>query len=206
MSMRELCSGGFTMKRYVLTGAPGAGKTTVVAVLRRLGYATVAEAATEVIARRQAVGEAEPWAAAGFVDAVLAVQREWEAAVVAPDGICFFDRSPVCTLALSRFLGRVPTVALRAEIDRIRRAETYQRTVFFLANLGFVEATAARRISFEDSLVFGEVHREVYRELGFQLVDIGVGTPQERASWVLAAIRSDPADPSASPRSAGRAS
>jgi predicted ATPase len=36
------------VRRYIITGAPGAGKTTVVDGLRERGYAVVAEAATEV--------------------------------------------------------------------------------------------------------------------------------------------------------------
>ena len=37
------------LKRYVLTGAPGAGKTAVALALQRRGYALVPEAATDVI-------------------------------------------------------------------------------------------------------------------------------------------------------------
>ncbi|MFL6113309.1 MAG: AAA family ATPase [Catenulispora sp.] len=174
------------MKRFVLTGTPGAGKTTVIEALRRLGQATVGEAATEVIGREQAAGNPEPWSEPGFVDAVVAVQREREAeASLRGAGVCFFDRSPVCTLALSRFLGRPTSPVLAAEIDRIQCAQTYQRTVFFLANLGFVVPSAARRIGFEEALVFERVHRETYMELGYQLVDVAVATPGERAEAIL---------------------
>jgi predicted ATPase len=102
--------------------------------------------------------------------------------------VWFFDRSPVCTLALSRYLERKPSQALTAEIERIGRAGTYERTVFFLANLGFVEPTAARRISFEDALDFERVHREVYAELGYQLCDIAVAAPGERAAAILEVV------------------
>ena len=44
------------MRRFVITGAPGAGKTAILQVLRRRGYAVVDEAATDVIAAEQARG------------------------------------------------------------------------------------------------------------------------------------------------------
>ena len=46
---------------YVLTGAPGAGKTVLLEELLRRGFAVVPEAATRVIGRLDRVGVAEPW-------------------------------------------------------------------------------------------------------------------------------------------------
>jgi len=98
--------GDRAVRRYIVTGAPGAGKTTIVAGLRDRGYAVVGEAATDVIARGQALGRAEPWQDAGFVDAIALVQRERELAPVPPaTGVEVFDRSPLCTVALSRYAG-----------------------------------------------------------------------------------------------------
>jgi len=39
-------------RRYVLTGAPGSGKTALLGALRERGHAVVEEAATDVIARQ----------------------------------------------------------------------------------------------------------------------------------------------------------
>lgn len=57
---------------YILTGAPGSGKTAVLRLLETLGYAVVEEAATDVIALGQAMGRAEPTAARriGFADSL----------------------------------------------------------------------------------------------------------------------------------------
>jgi predicted ATPase len=38
------------MKRYILTGAPGAGKTAILRALERNGRVVIEEAATDVIA------------------------------------------------------------------------------------------------------------------------------------------------------------
>ncbi len=53
------------MKRFIPTGTPGAGKTSIIRELEALGHHVVDEAATAVIAREQALGEPEPWTADG---------------------------------------------------------------------------------------------------------------------------------------------
>ena len=96
----------------------------------------------------------------------------------------FFDRSPVCTLALSRYLGFAASPLLTREIERILAEATYERTVFFIRNQGFIRPTAARRISFEDSLAFEQVHEQTYRDLGFLLVDVPAGPLADRVALV----------------------
>lgn len=173
------------MRRYILTGTPGAGKTAVLRLLERLGYGVVEEAATDVIALAHACGEDEASDWEPFVDEIVALQRRRQLAAAAAGPVQFYDRSPVCTHALARYLGRPVSAALAAELDRIARDRVYQRQVFFLRNLGFVTPTAARRISFADSLAFERVHEESYRALGYELVDVPAGPVADR----VAAIR-----------------
>jgi predicted ATPase len=176
------------MPNYVLTGAPGAGKTAIVRQLELDGYQVVEEAATDVIALGQARGEAKPHTNPAFIDAIVGLQRlrqQTAASTAGADGgIVFFDRSPVCTLALSRYLGYPPSALLTAEVDRLLRGGSYASPVFFVRSLGFVTRTAARRISLADSLRFEEVHERTYRELGFRLVEVPPGPLAERVSVV----------------------
>jgi predicted ATPase len=177
------------MLRYVLTGAPGSGKTAVLRLLEQTGHTVVEEAATDVIALEQALGRAEPWTSPGFIDQVATLQRRRQLELRCSAEIAFFDRSPVCTLALCRFLGLPPAATLTAELDRITREGVYEPAVFFIRNLGFVTPTAARRISFADSLAFEKVHEQAYRELGFRLVDVPAGPLPDRVSIVLREIK-----------------
>jgi len=48
------------MKRFIVTGAPGSGKTSILRILEQGGYAVVDEAATDVIAAEQAQGTDQP--------------------------------------------------------------------------------------------------------------------------------------------------
>lgn len=173
------------MPGYVLTGAPGAGKTAVLRLLEIDGHAVVEEAATDAIALANALGSAQPWRDQSFIDTIVTLQRQRQRSVrTAANATVFFDRSPVCTLALSRFLGFTTSDLLAAEVDRVVAEGVYDSTVFLIRNLGFVQATAARRISFEDSLVFEKVHEETYRELGFHLVEVPAGPLHDRVALV----------------------
>jgi predicted ATPase len=179
------------LKRYILTGAPGVGKTTILQVLRENpDYAVVDEAATDVIAHAQASGTKEPWYDVAFVDYIVAVQRRRQKkSVQAGLQTQLYDRSPLCTLALARYLGRGVTSALSEEVDRIARQQIYERRVFFIRPIGFCAPTAARRISFEDSLVFERVHQEVYLGLGYELVEVQAADVAVRAAQIDAHIR-----------------
>jgi predicted ATPase len=59
---------------YILTGAPGAGKTAVLRVLETSGYLVVEEAATDVSAVGNALGRAEPWHDHDFIDEVVTLR------------------------------------------------------------------------------------------------------------------------------------
>ena len=177
------------MPRYVLTGTPGAGKTAILRLLERAGYQVVEEAATDVIALEHALGQPEPHLSLTFADAIVTLQRRREelaAAQSGPADAIFLDRSPVCTLALCRQLGAPVSGLLAAEVDRVVAARAYA-AVFFVRNQGRVEPTAARRITFEDSLVFEDVHERTYRELGFEPIEVPAGPLPWRAELVCAA-------------------
>ncbi|MFY1593827.1 AAA family ATPase [Micromonospora sp. WMMD737] len=177
------------MRRYVLTGAPGAGKTTLADALRRRGWDVVAEAATDVIAAQQGRGVAEPWREAGFVDAVARLQRERREAPGAYGAVQVHDRSPLCTLALARYLGRPPGRVLTEEVRRVLRDGAYQRQVFLVEPLGFVTPSAARRIGYAESLVFARVHEEVYRAHGHRLIAVPPAPVRARVALVEAHLR-----------------
>ncbi len=173
------------MLRFVVTGAPGAGKTTLLEALREQGYAVVGEAATDVISRRQAAGVDAPWERDDFIDEVVGLQRVRELLPVAPEArVQLFDRSPLCTLALARYQERAVTRSLADEVDRVVRHRLYHPTVLLVRPLGFIEPTAARRISYREALRFQATHEAVYREHGFVLLDVPAAPLEERVHLV----------------------
>ncbi len=165
--MSRTGAGSDRVRRYILTGAPGAGKTAILRKLQTRGWAVVDEAATDVIAREQARGVDEPWTNGEFISKIAALQRHRQQQPV-PTGaaVQFYDRSPWCTLALARYLRLPVTSTLADEIARVTDEKIYQRTVFFGRPLGFIVPSAARRISYRDALEFEAVYEAVYQAHG----------------------------------------
>ena len=177
------------MKRFILTGAPGSGKTAIIRQLELDGFSVVEEAATDVIAAAQALGTPEPWTHPTFIDAVANLQRDRQIrASCQPDEVQFHDRSAVCSAALADYLGHPHTPVLASELERIKKEAIYQPRVFFIRNLGFITPTEARRISFEETLRFEKVHEETYRDFGFELFSVEPGSLMERVNKIKAAI------------------
>ena len=223
-----------SLTHFILTGAPGAGKTIALRQLEAMGHPVVEEAATDVIALAHAKGVAEPHLDPAFIDAIVTLQEQRRKRTASPppvgegdpEGVggaaaskaspgappspaspvlpptgeerrilqvpmTFHDRSPICTLALAQYLGfRVSDVLARA-LRTIDQEKFYARRVFFLRNLGFIVNTEVRRISFEDTLRFEQVHKDVYRGLGYELVFIDPAEVEDRARRIVGLARED---------------
>jgi predicted ATPase len=177
------------MKRFILTGAPGAGKTAILRQLEIDGFSVVEEAATDVIAVEQARGIAEPWTHPSFIDSIVDLQKRRQIRTsFEPSGIQFHDRSAICTAALAVYLGHPLSATFLRELERIKAETIYQERAFFIKNLGFIAPTEARRISFEEALRFERVHEETYRDFGFELIFIEAGKLLDRVAAIKAVV------------------
>jgi predicted ATPase len=177
------------MQRYILTGAPGAGKTVLLRRLELAGFPVVEEAATDLIALAAANGVERHWEAPSFIDDIVALQRARQLRADAwSDDVAFFDRSPICTLALCEYASRIPPLILVEEIERIERERIYERRVFFLDLMGFVTPTEARRITLAESERFAAIHADVYARFGYELIRLPPADVETRFEAVRAAI------------------
>ena len=177
------------MRRFIITGAPGAGKTAIVRQLELDGFSVVEEAATDVNLALLARGVAQPWSHPSFIDIIANLQRDRQIrASYQPDEVQFHDRCTVCTAALAVYLGYSYSPFLASELERIKKEAIYESRVFFIRNLGFVTPTEVRRITFEETVRFEKIHEETYRDFGFELVPVEPGSLAERVSLIKAAI------------------
>jgi predicted ATPase len=172
------------MQRFILTGAPGAGKTILIRELERLGYPVVEEAATDVIELEQARNNLRPHEHTQFIEKIMQLQLHRMKIVAGT--VQFHDRSLVCTAALAEYLGYpIPTALHQAIIDT---RDLFEPRVFFVRLLGFITPTSARRITLEQSQQFEAVHETTYRRLGFDLEYVQPADIDTRIRSILAAI------------------
>ncbi len=176
------------MKNYILTGAPGSGKTSLINEFQNRNYLTIKEAATDVIAEEQLNGISEPWKNPEFIDKIADLQKIRQESIK-DNRLCFFDRSPICTYALTIYLRFKPSDSLLNELLRIKEQRIYQKQVFFIKNLGFITNTEARKITFEESLKFEEIHKKIYQDFDYELIFINKAPIETRMDQILQHIK-----------------
>lgn len=166
---------------YVITGGPSSGKTTTVQLLRERGHTTTIEHARHYIDLARIDGKSVEEIRARqleFQHGVLAMQVEEEAALD-PDEVVFLDRALPDSLAYYRFLDLEPDAALLAAVEHAR----YKK--IFVLDLLPLTTDYARTEDENDQRVIHHLLIDVYRELGFPVIQVPVLPPAERVDFIL---------------------
>lgn len=172
---------------YVLTGGPGAGKTTLIEALKARGYATTEEAGRSVIRDEMQQGDdGLPW-----IDRERFAERmfEWELRSYRQaerrSGPVFFDRGLPDTIGYLHLEGLEVPAWMEEEALRLR----YHRRVFIAPPWREIySGDEERRQSWEVAVRTFEVMRETYAHLGYELVELPRASVAERAEFVIRAI------------------
>lgn len=172
---------------HVLTGGPGAGKTTLVEALHEKGFATTHEAGRGVIREEmQAGGDALPWLdREGFARRMF----EWELAsyrqAERQSGAVFFDRGLPDTLGYLRLEGLVAPAWMEEEAWRLR----YDATVFIAPPWKQIYGgDEERRQSWQVAVRTYEAMAETYADFGYALVELPRAPVCERVAFLLDSV------------------
>lgn len=168
------------MKKYVLTGGPGSGKSSIILALELMGENVINEAAEDYIRYRQAMGVKEPWKEADFQDKILELQLRRESNIPEGTGRIFMDRGVPDGLAYAQ-----PGTKAYKRLENAAKETSYEKKVFVVEPLSSCEKTAVRRENLEEAVKLGEKLEEVYRKLGYEPVKIPAGPLEERVTELL---------------------
>jgi predicted ATPase len=181
---------GSASNLFILTGAPGSGKT---AILGQLGheFRCVDEPAREVLAEQRATGGSGTWDQDASLFVHLLLQRSIDKHAMArrSGDTVIFDRGiPDCIVYAVR-AGADPTPSLEAADAYRYQPHVYQPHVLFLEPWSDIYETDEERImSFEDTVAFSRTLRDVYERSGYTLVDVPRDSIAERATFVRMSV------------------
>ena len=171
---------------YILTGAMGGGKSTILKELSTLRYNCIAEPAREILKEQRAAGkdgtpDRNP---ARFNELMLEKMISDYESNQKSDDIIIFDRGIVDVIAYAELLNTDNTAAIKAANEC-----KYNSHVFlFDAWKEIYTNDDERKMSFELSAGFATSVRNVYMKLGYEIIDVPFVSIAERVEFIIGTI------------------
>ena len=168
-------------QRYVCTGPPGSGKTSVLKCLSA-DFTVISEPARRVLAAERAsggtgTGDQDP---ALFVSLML--QMTMDDAIQHADsaGPLLFDRGLPDLIAFAGHYGLVDT-DIRCAVSAIRYAD---QVFWFPAWEEIYVNDDERTLDFKGAVAFGELIRAAYLASGYELIEMPAASISQRADFI----------------------
>jgi predicted ATPase len=178
------------LRKYIITGGPGFGITTVVNCLGELQYQTMREAARFIVEREMGRGDSDvlPWRNRDLFDIALRNQKIQDYQSVDSGQPCFFDRGLPDFVGWRQCLGRSLDLFVRAIEEH-----PYQQTVFMTQPWEEIyQRTESRPLTFAESSKIHLYLMAGYEKIGCRLVVLPKADPSTRAQFVLHTIGNNP--------------
>jgi predicted ATPase len=173
---------------YVVTGAPSAGKTTLLNDLGRRGLHVEEEAARTYIDEQIKMGHSVSEIRADeerFQKKVYDLKLKLESRLSTEETI-FFDRGLPDTLAYYRLHG----FEMPAVMETNLKAAEYKK-VFLLEPLSTYDKDYSRTESKEEAAILHELLKESYKQTSSEIITIPAMLKEERLAHVLQVLRED---------------
>ncbi len=176
------------MAKYVLTGGPSSGKTTLAEYIFRLGHNMIPETAELIIDEQlKQGGDMVPWNEARrpeFQEELIRRQIEAERGING-SGIHFLDRAIPDNIAYNLYDGNKPSDYLL----KSSRNGGYD-CVFLLEQLPFYENTDIRRETAKEAMRLSFLLSDAYGSLGYEVVRVApLGSAEMRAEFIMDFIK-----------------
>jgi predicted ATPase len=172
---------------FIISGAPGAGKTTLIERLAARGFATVAEAGRAILREQAeaAFGAGQDGDPAAFGEAMLARAVANYRGVTETDEPVFFDRGIAEAGIYWRLIGLPAPTTVR---DAARNWRSNPLVLLAPPWREIYRRDAERIQSFDEAERTFELVRDAYVEAGYRPLEIAKDTVARRVGFVLAAV------------------
>lgn len=173
---------------FIITGGPGAGKTTLLETLTEQGFPHVPEVARKIIREQVSQnGDALPWAnIPAYTHLMLSRSVESFEQHQKQESVLFFDRGIPDTLAYAHLTHQPILLELQHAVQAFR----YNTQVFILPPWSEIYKTdSERRQSYQEAIETYDIMFATYQQLGYTPIIVPKGTPEERAEFVVNALK-----------------
>ncbi|TFH92918.1 AAA family ATPase [Vibrio ouci] len=172
------------MQPIIITGGPGAGKTTLIDALSANSYQTFAESSRQLIEEQsQLTNGVLPWLdLPGFARLCLAAMTE-QKQQASQHEVAFLDR------AIPDICGYLQQAGLEIEPRYQAESKGYHRQAFFCRpERSIYVQDEVRPYPFEGAIAIHNALVDVYQQLGFEVVEVPFMSLEERVRFIELAL------------------
>ena len=173
-------------QHYVITGAPGTGKTAIINALKGRGYCCVEENSREIITEQiKNKGEVLPWKNQIAFENLISSKRAKQYASIPKDEICFFDRSTIDCIAYLK----ANNLETSTEILEVMKNHEFNSNVFYTPIWEEIYTNdSERKESIESAITIEKFLISTYQYFDYTLIEVPKLTIEERVDFILSKI------------------
>ena len=175
------------IQKYIISGAPGTGKTTIINALKKKDHYCAEEISRELITEQISIGgNILPWKDQIAFENQIA-NRRYKQYLDSPENcICFFDRSSVDCIA---YLNN-NKLESTSQINQIIKNCIFNKTVFYTPIWEEIyKNDSERQESFDQSIKIDKHLKDSYLKFGYTIIEIPKTTLDKRVNFILSQIK-----------------
>jgi len=172
------------MKRILLIGSPGSGKTTILSELGKRGYTCFQEVSRKIILEAQTRGIEQLFLSNPdeFNEKLLSGRiTQFKACENLEEDYAFIDRGLPDIIAYNEYIN-VPT---DPEVIQASKELVYDFVFLFPAWKEIFKNDNERYESFEEAIKIQENLKKTYSKYGYEICEVPVGEINERTNYIL---------------------
>ena len=172
------------MKRILLIGSPGSGKTTILSDLKKRGYTCFQEISREIIKEAQNNGIKQLFLTnpVEFNQKVVSGRiTQFKKCEDLETTFVFIDRGLPDIIAYNKYLN----ITSKPDINEASKEFIYDYVFLFPAWKKIFKNDNERYESFGQALVIEQKLKETYLEYGYEINEVPLGEIYERTNYIL---------------------